>query len=49
MNSSMQKPDSIGVLSSILCMIHCIATPFFLLQQLVLQHAVVQHHYGGSG
>tara|TARA_B100000674_G_scaffold235749_1_gene193712 strand:+ start:44 stop:439 length:396 start_codon:yes stop_codon:yes gene_type:complete len=29
MNSSIQKPDSIGVLSSILCMIHCIATPFF--------------------
>tara|TARA_B100000401_G_scaffold163321_1_gene109066 strand:- start:154 stop:549 length:396 start_codon:yes stop_codon:yes gene_type:complete len=31
MISSIPKPDSIGVLSSILCMIHCIATPFFFI------------------
>ena len=28
-NLSIQKSDTIGVLSSGLCMIHCIATPFF--------------------
>ena len=31
LNISLQKSNTIGVLSSLLCMIHCIATPFLFL------------------
>ena len=31
LNISLQKSDAIGVVSSALCMIHCIATPFLFL------------------
>ncbi|MAX69454.1 MAG: hypothetical protein CMP60_07220 [Flavobacteriales bacterium] len=30
-NLSLQKPDTIGALSSGLCMIHCLATPIFFI------------------
>tara|TARA_B100000965_G_scaffold365858_1_gene350650 strand:- start:166 stop:570 length:405 start_codon:yes stop_codon:yes gene_type:complete len=31
LNISLQKSDALGVLSSALCMLHCIATPFIFL------------------
>ena len=31
LNISLQKSDALGVLSSTLCMLHCIATPFLFL------------------
>ena len=50
MNSSMQKPDSIGVLSSALCMIHCIATPFFFVATACTATCCsAAPLYGGSG
>ena len=31
LNFSLQKSDTLGVMSSALCMVHCIATPFLFL------------------
>ena len=31
LNISLQKSDTLGVMSSALCMVHCIATPFLFL------------------
>jgi len=33
MNSIIYKPDSIGSIASVLCLIHCIATPFIFITQ----------------
>ena len=33
MKLTLQKPDNIGVLTSTLCMIHCLASPFLFIAQ----------------
>ena len=43
------QSDAIGALASGLCMIHCLATPFFSLHQLALRVVVIRLLYGGNG
>jgi hypothetical protein len=39
MKLTLQKPDTIGALASVLCVVHCVITPFLFLAHSCSQHS----------
>lgn len=48
MKIALNKPDSIGALSSLLCLLHCMATPFlFIAQSSAMAYEETSHGWWG--